>query len=323
MGAFTVGYGAALVMVMLGKGDQLAGLTSTIFAAGAIFVLITVRLTVNLVSTVLRNSDALEDIVAARTRQLTEQAAKLEIARAESEAANQVKTNFLANMSHELRTPLNSIIGFAKIVARNSNGNLNEKERGYMQRITSSGRHLLGLIDDVLDVSKIEVDEPLLEIGPVDPSRIVGEVCEQMAPAAEAKGLTLRHESGDDFGDIEADAARMRQVLAKLIDNAIKFTPKGSVIVRAGAGGDRSIEVIDTGIGIAPHAQAEVFRPFFQADMSTSREHGGAGVGLAVCHRLCTMMGFDLTVQSEVGHGTTFRIEIPSRAQTFAAPAIQ
>ena len=245
--------------------------------------------------------------------------ADVEVRRAQAAAvaANRAKTEFVARMSHELRTPLNSVIGFSNILLRNKGGTLSETDIAYLGRINLAGTHLLALINDVLDIAKVEAGRMTLEMSPVNVVGIASAVLAQLDAAAQGAAIELVLEAPPGGLVVSADAGKLQQVLLNVVGNAIKFTPSGSVTVRVvtdevpSDGVARSrIEVIDTGIGVPADRMTAIFDAFEQAESSTSRRYGGTGLGLSISRALCEAMGFRLEVESELGTGTTFRIEL-------------
>ncbi len=247
----------------------------------------------------------------------------LEDALASAERASETKSTFLANMSHELRTPLNSIIGFANVLAGNRSGNLGAMELSYVDRVRKNGMHLLRLINDILDLSKIEAGRMELVLTDVDPGPFIADIVDQMQQPG--RPVTLRADVPPDAAPLRTDAVRLRQIITNLVGNALKFTETGSVTVRLTSvresGRARCIEVIDTGIGIPEDRQQAVFEAFRQADDSTSRKYGGTGLGLAITRSLCELLDYRVTIESRAGHGSTFRIHLDAEAA--AAPTIE
>ena len=229
-----------------------------------------------------------------------------------AEEANQAKSQFLANMSHELRTPLNSVIGFANILLKNRGGNLNPKDLTYLERISDNGQHLLGLINDVLDLSKVEAGHMEAELAPAALGELIHETLAQMEGLVLSGQVALRAELPDDLQPLETDADKLKQVLINLIGNAIKFTEEGSitVCVKADPGTGRAvrIDVIDTGIGIPEDRREKIFEAFQQADNTTTRKYGGTGLGLAITRSLLELLGYRIELESQVGEGSTFSI---------------
>jgi len=259
----------------------------------------------------------LEERVEARTEDL-------EIARERAEAADQLKSLFLASMSHELRTPLNSIIGFTGVLLQELPGPINEEQRKQLEIVRRASRHLLALINDVLDISKIEADEVRLESRDYDLAAVVREAAEMVEPRAHEKSLGFRLEISEGLEHAVGDAHRLRQVLTNLFGNAVKFTPTGEVTVTAAIepqssplpaakGAVARIDVADTGIGISAADQAEIFHPFSQIGTQDNPAVEGTGLGLAISRRLARLMGGDIFVRSEPGMGSTFTLYVPLR----------
>jgi len=233
-----------------------------------------------------------------------------------AEEANRAKSQFLANMSHELRTPLNAIIGFSEILHDRTFGELTPKQERYVGNILSSGRHLLQLINDILDLSKIEAGRVQLEYAAFSPLTAVRTVDNLVKALLQKKNITLEVEAGTNLPPLIADQSKFKQVLYNLISNAIKFTPEGGkVMVNLGTAGNGSllqVDVKDTGIGIKPEDQARIFREFEQVDNSYSRQQQGTGLGLALVRKFIEMHGGRIWVESEgEGKGTTFSFTVP------------
>ncbi|WP_322799054.1 response regulator [Thermoflexus sp.] len=225
---------------------------------------------------------------------------------------DRLKTQFIANMSHELRTPLNSIIGFSRVILKGIDGPLTEAQRQDITAIYNAGQHLLGLINDILDLSKIEAGRMELHFAEVDLREIIRGVMSTAVGLTRDKPIELRQEVPEDLPPVWADAQRARQVLLNLVSNAAKFTDQGFISVRAWAD-ERfvTISVQDTGIGIPKEKQEEIFREFTQVESGTTRRHGGTGLGLAIARRLVELMGGRIWVESEVGKGSTFYFTLP------------
>ncbi|CAN5911702.1 hypothetical protein BH11GEM1_BH11GEM1_16480 [soil metagenome] len=245
--------------------------------------------------------------------ELQQRLSELEIALEATESANAAKSNFLANMSHELRTPLNSIIGFSNILLRNTAQNLRPQDMKYLSRISANGSHLLTLINGVLDLSKIDARQAELDLTFVDVSALLRETLSEMEPQADEREVRLVADVPSSI-DLQTDRSRLKQIVLNLIGNAIKFTQRGQVTLRlvtdSRTGLPARIDVIDTGIGIAPDRVAAVFEPFQQEDETTARQYGGTGLGLTITRSLAHLMGWEIEVASTVGIGSTFSVVI-------------
>jgi two-component system, NtrC family, sensor kinase len=233
----------------------------------------------------------------------------------ELEAASRHKSEFLANMSHELRTPLNAIIGFSEVLGERMFGELNDKQAEYIQDILSSGRHLLALINDILDLSKIEAGRMELELSRFDLPAAIGSAVILVRERATRHGLALDVSVDERLGLFVADERKIRQVLLNLLSNAVKFTPEGGrVAVRAApADGGVEISVSDTGIGIAVEDQEAIFQEFRQVGTDYARKREGTGLGLALARRFIDLHGGRIGVKSRLGEGSTFTIDLPGR----------
>lgn len=263
---------------------------------------------------------------------LKETEAALAEAKHAAEAADRLKSVFLATMSHELRTPLNSIIGFTGLVLQELPGPLNDEQKKQLGMVRDSARHLLALINDVLDISKIEAGELTVAAEPFDLAASIARVAASVEPLAEKKGLalavTIADSVGAMVGAMVGDERRFEQILINLLSNAIKFTESGQVRLEASAVADFRpesaaapvpavrVRVTDTGMGIKPEDMALLFMPFRQIDSSLSRNHEGTGLGLAICRRLAGLMGGIIEAESRWGEGSVFSLTLPLRART-------
>jgi signal transduction histidine kinase len=226
--------------------------------------------------------------------------------------ASQHKSQFLANMSHELRTPLNAILGYAELLVDGIYGQLAEQPRGVLERILNNGKHLLALINDVLDLAKIEAGQLKLTIEDYNLPEVVNSVVIATEPLATSKGLKFTTALQSNMPTAHGDARRISQVLLNLVGNAIKFTDEGEVEIRATANkGQFVLTVRDTGLGIADADQERIFGEFQQIDSSNTRKQGGTGLGLAISKRMVEMQGGTISVASVLGQGSTFRVVLP------------
>jgi len=262
-----------------------------------------------------RLNTELEDRVRRRTAEL---AAAMEKAR----AADHLKSAFLATMSHELRTPLNSIIGFTGILLQGLAGPLNGEQQKQMRMVQASSRHLLALINDVLDISKIEAGQLSLSLVTFDLRDAIEKALKLVAPLAEKKEVDLRLEIAEDVGSVTSDRRRLEQIVLNLLTNAVKFTEKGHVRIVCRSDNDQYLlSVADTGVGIREEDIPGLFQPFHQVDAGLSRKHEGTGLGLSICRKLIVMMGGTIDVESRWGRGTTFTIRFPGRPPASPPPS--
>lgn len=248
-------------------------------------------------------------------------------AQEEAESANHAKSAFLANMSHELRTPLNAILGYSEMLAEEAEEDGNDGYIPDLNKIQSAGRHLLALINDVLDLSKIEAGKTELYLEDFDVAEVVSDVATTIRPLVEKSGNLFEVELAPDLGGMTSDLTKVRQMLLNLLSNASKFTERGTVTLGVtrehGEDGDwLTFRVHDTGIGMTPDQLGRVFEAFAQADASTSRNFGGTGLGLAITRRFGRMLGGDVGAESEAGRGSTFTLRLPSRSPAAPAPSV-
>ena len=251
---------------------------------------------------------------------LEERTHQLELARDAAEAANSSKSQFLANMSHELRTPLNAIIGYSDLLIEEAEELEAQDLVPDLEKIRSSGKHLLGLINDVLDLSKIEAGKMEISLETFAVGEVVSAAVAMVRPLIEKNANTLRLAIDPDLGSMHADLTRVRQILLNLLSNASKFTEKGTITLVASRELDDGrhwivFEVHDTGIGMTPAQRERLFQPFTQADPSTTRKYGGTGLGLSITKRFCELMNGTIGVTSQAGEGSVFTVRLPAEVQ--------
>ncbi len=239
-------------------------------------------------------------------------------AQQKAESASRAKSMFLANMSHELRTPLNAIIGYSEMLQDDAADMTPGEIASDVRKITVAGKHLLGLINDVLDFSKIEAGRMELNLEVVDVTTLMREVEVTAAPVVKKQGNQFVVHNEADVGSMTADPGKVRQVLLNLLSNAGKFTTNGTVTLRAlrtERKGEAflALSVEDTGVGLTREQFGRLFQAFAQADATTQRDHGGTGLGLALCRRFTLMMGGDIEVASKAGSGSTFTVMLPAK----------
>ena len=253
---------------------------------------------------------------------------ELEEARAAAEAASQAKGAFLARMSHELRTPLNAIIGYSEMLREDAEASGSAALASDLEKIKKSGTHLLAMINEVLDLAKIEAGKMTVHVESFAIASLVREVAAAITPLARENGNTVRVAADGELGEMHSDPTKVRQVLFNLLGNACKFTRDGTITLtahRVADGDDARIvfAVADTGVGMTPGQLAGAFREFEQGGPTAPRAEGGTGLGLAISQRLCRLMGGDLVGESEAGRGSTFRAILPDGAAAAAAPRAQ
>ncbi|MFN3431842.1 MAG: response regulator, partial [Candidatus Sericytochromatia bacterium] len=248
----------------------------------------------------------------------------LERLNVEAEAANRLKSEFLANMSHELRTPMNSIIGFTELVLTKKSAQVDPRSRGDLEVVLRNAQNLLALINDILDISKIEAGKTTLFPSAVDLAEVVGGVIGTTEQIAAEKGLTLTLAASEPLGAFVTDEAKLRQILLNLVSNAIKFTAQGGIAISIRPSGDEQVAIVvaDSGIGIAPDDQRVVFEEFRQVDASSTREAGGTGLGLAIARKLAQLLGGDITLESTLGVGSRFTVTLPRLLPSSALQAV-
>jgi signal transduction histidine kinase len=270
-----------------------------------------------------RAEDAIRELNATLEQRVTDRTAELNLALIRAEAADKIKSAFLATMSHELRTPLNSIIGFTGIILQELAGPINQEQAKQLGMVRGSARHLLEVINDVLDISKIEAGQLEIHIEIFDLRESIERVMTLIKPMVDKKDLTFTGVIHSDVDKMVNDRRRLEQVLINLLNNAIKFTERGSVILEVDIINDYippteslaqtavRFKVKDTGIGIKLDDLTALFQPFKQIDSGITRQYDGSGLGLAICRRLCAMMGGEIAANSEWLKGSMFTVILP------------
>lgn len=250
---------------------------------------------------------------------------ELALARDEALEANRAKSRFLATMSHELRTPMNAIIGYSEMLQEDAEEKQLPEFTEDLQKITQSGKYLLGLINEILDLSKVEAGKIEIHLEEFDVLDMIKHVSTTIAPLVEKNKNTYNVNCAENLGSLFADITRVRQMLINLLSNACKFTENGNISLNARREFNTAdsidwmvFDIVDTGIGLSPDQIDKVFLEFTQADASTTRKYGGTGLGLSISQRFCRMMGGDITVRSELGKGSTFTIRLPVKVTSLA-----
>lgn len=258
-------------------------------------------------------NENLEALVAARTAELAQKNEELE-------NASRLKSEFLAKMSHELRTPLNAIIGFSDMLLKHLYGPLNSQQQDGLERVLRNGKHLLALINDVLDISKIEASRMPVRVECFNPREALMQAMSAVEPLARKRGHAVVHDLSGAPPEVASDPTKVRQIVLNLLTNAINFTDRGEIRLTAKTDGDWwTVEVSDTGIGIPGEEIGCIFDEFYQVDNSTTRKVGGTGLGLPICSKMARLLGGELTVQSIVDQGSAFTVRLPLRSEAVEA----
>jgi len=263
-------------------------------------------------------ADELERKIQAATADIAQQNELLRRQAIELEQASALKSQFLANMSHEFRTPLNAMLGYTSMLLQGVAGPLGPSVKRQLGRIESNGRHLLTIINEILDISRIEAGRMPLQLSRVKIPELVNEVRAELEPIILRSNLTLTLELAKDLRPITSDRQKVKQIVLNLLSNALKFTHQGSVTISARRLNDDRVlqlSVSDTGIGIAPADQDRIFEDFRQLDNTPTRPYGGTGLGLSICRRLAQMLGGAISVESQLGHGSTFILTLPTQGR--------
>jgi signal transduction histidine kinase len=265
-----------------------------------------------------RASKELEEKVREATAELVRRNELLQRQAIELEQASQLKSQFLANMSHEFRTPLNAILGYTSMLLQGVNGEMPQPQKRNLGRVDSNAKHLLNIINDLLDISRIEAGKMPLHVEQFELPALVAELLAEVEPLIHTARLSASTELSPDLLPVSTDRQKVKQIVLNLLTNAIKFTPQGAIRLRAGYDpqpDEVTVAVEDTGIGIAETDQQKIFEDFRQADDSVTRQYGGAGLGLSICRRLANMLGGRITVASRIGAGSTFTLHVPRQGR--------
>ncbi|MGF1521173.1 MAG: ATP-binding protein [Leptolyngbyaceae cyanobacterium] len=318
----------APVIILTGQGDEQTAVD--IMKAGASDYLSKSRLSSESLSRSIRNAmkvykaeqrtqDAQKQLrqtnilLRQQNKELEEQRHQIEQQNLQLLETSRLKSEFLATVTHEIRTPLNAIMGFSQVLKSEAKGSLNDYQRSMVDRIFTNGENLLALVNDILDMSTIEADRLEFRASHFDISELIQTTIAELRSLADKKNLKVQTFINLKDSEVYNDPKRLKQILVNLISNAIKFTDVGYVKIEVNAAALNSIEIIveDTGIGIAPEQLSRIFQPFRQGDQTTQRKYAGTGLGLAIVYSLVSMMEGIVTVESQVGKGTIFRLHIP------------
>lgn len=327
------------IIVLTGQGDEQTAVD--LMKAGASDYMVKTRVSSESLAHLLRNAirvyraeqreaaarDALRhtnELLRQQNRELERQRQHIQDQNLKLLEAYRVKSEFLATVSHELRTPLNAIMGFSQILASQSKGDLNAYQEEMVQRIFTNGKNLLNLVNDILDLSRLEAQRLTLNPMVLNLRWLVQTTLSELQSLADEKALTITATYDLADATVFNDEHRLRQVLINLLSNAIKFTDEGGIALKVYAADDETIAiaVTDTGVGIAPEALPHIFEAFRQIDQTLRRQRPGTGLGLAIVRSLVLMMGGTIRVQSELGNGSTFHVEFPRRIEVTPAPEV-
>jgi PAS domain S-box-containing protein len=266
-----------------------------------------------------RHSEELREKVREATAELAEQNELLRRQAFQLEQASAMKSQFLANVSHELRTPLNAIMGYTHLMLEGVSGDLNHAQQDKLTRVDANARHLLAVINDLLDITRIESGKMPVQVERIQLPELIDEVMTEVEPVIAGTRLAVTRNLSPHLPEIETDRQKVKQIVLNLLSNALKFTPEGSVAIRLqhhDGDGEISIAVTDTGIGIAEENQKTIFEAFEQANSSYARRQGGTGLGLSICRRLASLLDGRIVLASRLGEGSTFTLFLPAKSRT-------